>query len=306
LFVILDVVVNTNLAENINVSNNDQTFKNDKATQTELKLSHSTPRKVALRRKCDAAEKRAKRAKLKFKDETIEDITFNDFQKLLYKFYPKPIADFMKVQADNLNKKKNDNRYTKTFKMFCLDLYFKGPKAYRLLSNTFILPSKRTLERTIETLILSPGLHDIIFERLRIKTENLHSLDKYCCISIDTMSLKASLFYMINRDIVIGFHDTGNTKSFLPACNAAIIMVRGLTNKFKQPLGYFFLNSTMNADELRIITLECVTKLQNINLKVIAEVTDMGTDYQKAAKQLGVSEKNFLLYCKWTKNILFL
>jgi len=75
LFVILDVVVNTNLTENINVSNNDQTLKNDKATQTELKLSHSTPRKAALRRKCDAAEKRAKRAKLKFKDEMIKDIT---------------------------------------------------------------------------------------------------------------------------------------------------------------------------------------------------------------------------------------
>jgi len=65
------------------VSKTDQTFKNDKATQTELKLSHSTPRKVAPRRKCDTAEKRAKRAKLKFKDKTIEDITFNDFQKLL-------------------------------------------------------------------------------------------------------------------------------------------------------------------------------------------------------------------------------
>jgi len=105
------------------------------------------------------------------------------------------------------------------------------------------------------------------------------------------MSLKASLFYIINRDIVIGFHDTGYTKSFLTACNAAIIMVRGLTNKFKQPLGYFFLNSAMNADELQIITTECITKLQNINLKVIAEVTDMGTDYQKTAKKLGVTEK---------------
>lgn len=44
----------------------------------------------------------------------------------------------------------------------------------------------------------------------------------------------------------------------------------------------------MNTDELRLITIECVTKLQNINLKVIAEV-DMGTDYQKAAKKLGVT-----------------
>lgn len=96
---------------------------------------------------------------------------------------------------------------------------------------------------------------------------------------------------MINRDVVIGFHNTGYTKSFLTACNAAVIMVRGLTNKFKQPLGYFFLNSAMNADELKIIITECVTKLQNINLTVIAQITDMGTDYLKAAKKLGVTEE---------------
>lgn len=69
-------------------------------------------------------------------------------------------------------------------------------------------------------------------------------------------------------------------------------MVRGLKNKFKQSLGYFFLNSAVNADELRIITIECVTKLQNINLRIIAEVTDMGRiliDYQKAAKKLSVT-----------------
>lgn len=82
----------------------------------------------------------------------------------------------MKTQADNMNNKRNGNRYTKKFKMFCLNLYFKGHKAHRLLSNTFILPSKRILERTIEELIISPGLHDIVFERLRIKTENLPSI----------------------------------------------------------------------------------------------------------------------------------
>ncbi|XP_067204217.1 uncharacterized protein [Linepithema humile] len=105
-----DVVVSTNSTENVNMSNNDhRTSKNDKTTQTELKLSNSSPRKVALRRKCDAAEKRAKRAKLKYnkKEKNIEDITFNDFQKLLYKFYPESIADFMKTQADILHKKKN-------------------------------------------------------------------------------------------------------------------------------------------------------------------------------------------------------
>jgi len=59
---------------------------------------------------------------------------------------------------------------------------------------------------------------------------------------------------MINRDMVIEFHDTGCTESFLPVCNTVIIMARGLINKFKQLLGYFLLHSVMNADELLLLT----------------------------------------------------
>ena len=110
LFVILDVIVSTDSPNSpkIAILNDDQTFRNDKTTQTELKLSNSTPRKVALKRNLNAAKKREKRAKLKYNEEkkNIEDITFTDFQKLLYKFYPKPIADVMKTQAYNRKKKK--------------------------------------------------------------------------------------------------------------------------------------------------------------------------------------------------------
>lgn len=61
----------------------------------------------------------------------------------------------------------------------------------------------------------------------------------------------------------------------------------------------------MDANELRIITIECVTKLQNINLRVIAEVTDIGTDYQKTAKKLGVTEETPYYIVNKQKNILF-
>lgn len=47
----------------------------------------------------------------------------------------------------------------------------------------------------------------------------------------------------------------------------------------------------MDANELQMITIECVKKLQNINLRVIAEVTDMGTDYQRAVFA------NQVIYC---------
>ncbi|XP_039310909.1 uncharacterized protein LOC113005515 isoform X2 [Solenopsis invicta] len=103
-------------AIDFNSSNSVLQCKEDKATETEPKLSNRTPRKETLRRKCDTAEKRLKRAKLKYnKEKNLDDITYSDFQKLLYKFYPKPIADFMKVQGDNFNNKKNGNYPAKIF-----------------------------------------------------------------------------------------------------------------------------------------------------------------------------------------------
>lgn len=89
--------------------NDDSSLLQHKATQTELKLSNSTPRKVALRRKYNAAVKRAKRTKLQFekKEKNVEDITFSDFQKLLYKFYPKPLEDFLTAQGNNLSRRQN-------------------------------------------------------------------------------------------------------------------------------------------------------------------------------------------------------
>ncbi|XP_029169838.1 uncharacterized protein LOC114939635 isoform X2 [Nylanderia fulva] len=69
--------VNINFTDNETVSTNDPACTNEhKATQMELKLLNNTSRKQALKRKCDAAEKRAKRAKLKYKEKnkSIEDI----------------------------------------------------------------------------------------------------------------------------------------------------------------------------------------------------------------------------------------
>lgn len=62
----------------------------------------------------------------------------------------------------------------------------------------------------------------------------------------------------------------------------------------------------MDTNELQVITIECVKKLQNINLRIIAEVTDMGIDYQRAAKTLGVTEECPYYVVNEQKNILFL
>lgn len=50
-------------------------------------------------------------------------------------------------------------------------------------------------------------------------------LDKYCVLCMDE-AIKANLCYNISQDEVIGFEDMGDDKSFFPACNVAVLMIR--------------------------------------------------------------------------------
>lgn len=69
-------------------------------------------------------------------------------------------------------------------------------------------------------------------------------------------------------------------------------MLKGMCNNWKQPLAYFFLNSTFLANKLKPIIIQTIEKLQEIDYKVIAFVTDMGGNFMITAKALGVTENN--------------
>ena len=106
------------------------------------------------------------------------------------------------------------------------------------------------------------------------------------------MSLKAHLFYNISRDTVIGFENTENLNSenptFLPACNVAAMMVKGICESWRQPLGYFFLHNTMKASDLTEIVKQAIQTLKAINLRVIALITDMGSNFYKLFQLLNM------------------
>lgn len=106
-----------------------------------------------------------------------------------------------------------------------------------------MLAHPATLRRFTRTFYLLPGIQNITFQILKIKTETLNEIDKYCTLSMDEMFLKAHLFYNSTRDKVIGFEDLGldnRSEKYLPACSVAVMLVRGICQSWKQPLAYFF------------------------------------------------------------------
>lgn len=113
------------------------------------------------------------------------------------------------------------------------------------------------MQRMIQNLKIRSGLNDFIFEFLKTKLINSKSsLDKYCILSIDEASIKPNLYYDANKDEVIGFEDLGEEKSGLPACNVAVLMLRGMCDNWKQSLAYFFLHFTFPANKLKPIIIQ--------------------------------------------------
>lgn len=129
----------------------------------------------------------------------------------------------------------------------------------------------------------------------------MYNLCTYCILCIDEIALKANVYYNISRDEVIRFEDVQSKKTFLPACNAAIIMIRaGVCKHWKQPIAFYLLNSTFKEADVQNAIQEAIRRLQNkklINLllinhyglKVLVLVTDMGINYQNMIKRFGVT-----------------
>ncbi|KAG8233298.1 hypothetical protein J437_LFUL013465 [Ladona fulva] len=68
------------------------------------------------------------------------------------------------------------------------------------------------------------------------------AMDKVCALCADEMSIKTNLFYNISADEVVGFCDDGVEKTFKVAKSVLVLMVRGISSSWKQPLAYFLLD----------------------------------------------------------------
>ena len=76
-----------------------------------------------------------------------------------------------------------------------LSIFYNSRKAYSLLSKLFALPSKRTLQRSLQNTNVMPGFNDAIFDALRMKVSTMHKKDRCVGLVFIEMSLKPTLVY---------------------------------------------------------------------------------------------------------------
>ena len=113
---------------------------------------------------------------------------------------------------------------------------------------------------------------------------------KLCAILFDEMSIKERVSYDVSNDNVCGLEDfgTGGRTRYV-ANHAGVFMVRGLVDKWKQPVGYFLTSGPMCSDRLQSTLLTCVEKVQATGLIVKVVICDQGSNNRSVVNKLGVT-----------------
>ena len=207
-----------------------------------------TPQKKRLKCKAQALRTKLwrKRQFTKPKTKTIDSLVAE-----LKHHLPIETVGFIERQIMLQHSKKCNHRYAIKDKMMALSIYYQSPKAYKLLSKLFALPSKRTIQHSLENTNVKPGFNDAVFHALQIKCNTMDDKDKCVALIFDEMSLKSSLVYNHGLDKIEGFEDFGElgTSQFV-ADHALVFMVRGSLSKWKQPLAYFLTAGTVKPETL--------------------------------------------------------
>ena len=182
-------------------------------------------------------------------------------------------------------------RYTTQDKLLALGLLYKSPSAYRFMSRSFCLPSERTLQSYVGDLHVGCGFKSDYTEALKKRVESMNDFEKHCVLTFDGMSLKAKLNYNEAIDKIRGFVDLGEYGDHKSEVSKQAIqfMVRGISTKWKQPIGHFFGPNSVSAETLEVMVKDAVLLLENIGVKVVALVCDQEVTHRLLFKKLGVT-----------------
>jgi hypothetical protein len=182
-------------------------------------------------------------------------------------------------------------RFTTQDKLLALGLYYKSPSAYRFMGSTFHLPSERTLQSYIGSLNIGCGFKSDYVQALRKKVDTMLENEKCCVLTFDGMALKSKLQYVESQDVIAGFLDLDEfgDRSAEVAKQALQYMVRGISTRWKQPLGHFFGGTVVKAETLKDMTMKAVSLLEDIGLSVMAVVCDQEASHRVLYNLLGAT-----------------
>ena len=163
---------------------------------------------------------------------------------------------------------------------------YHSPQAFKTLRRVFSLPARSTILMFLEKSFrsLEPGFSNKVMALLKMRVDTMTKLERNCSLVFDEMSLKQHLDFDKYSDKVIGIQSNGK-----PVNEVLVLIVRGLSTKWKQSIAYFYSNNSMCSTNLARIVNNAMIHLHTTGLTVRCLVCDQSSSNIRALKFLEFS-----------------
>lgn len=192
-----------------------------------------------------------------------------------------------------LHGKKTGN-YSAAIRSFALTLDFYSPKGYEYVRSIFkdSLPHRRTLQKWYQNIQCEPGFSSESIEAIKRKASK-SSKPLYGSLMFDEISIRKKVDWDGKK--FVGFVDFGNYEiaqnTGIAAKEALVFMVNCLNQRWKIPVGYFFISS-MNAKDKANLVEACLRCLAESGIKIISLTFDGLKSNLAMCERLGASLKD--------------
>lgn len=225
-------------------------------------MAHLSPRKQklyaeikTLRKAKQTLQKSLKSKKKMFNVRNSAKLLTDSRFKILFE-HLSPSAKILILSQ--LKSKKKKRNWSKEEKALFLAMYKSSPKGYRFLSKVIKLPSKRTLQRTLNCVLIKPGINEKILNYLAVLSNKKNLKERYCSIIFDEIYLQPHLSLNLKSFSIEGLQNLGGANSKNIADHALVFMLRGINAKWKQPLAYYFVKSSIKTFELKSLLKQII------------------------------------------------
>ncbi|XP_067621448.1 uncharacterized protein [Eurosta solidaginis] len=194
---------------------------------------------------------------------------------------PPHVAECVKNCLKNTLRTPKGYRFGREVKTLALAVKFIAPLAYRYLKPLFTWPSRKILEKFVQSWPRNPGCGYSSIKALELRSRGFTEAQKHVSICCDEMSLKVHVQFERNRDLIMGLEDYGDeNRTSRVATSVLAVLVQGIGGKaWNHPLAYFFVHKTCRGSVLKQYVFEIITQLQSIGLHPCQMVTDQGPNF---------------------------
>lgn len=151
-------------------------------------------------------------------------------------------------------------------------------KAYRYLRNklNYPLPSLSSLRRWVSTFECSQGILKQVLLIMEHNGKQLSEFQRIVALSFDEISLRQDICFDRKHETIFG-----------PYSHAQVVMARGVTAKWKQPI-YFDFDQPMTKSTL----FNIIHAVEQTGFKVVSITSDLGGENRALWKELGLNKNN--------------